>query len=399
MVAITSYLQQDVLKDIILRWMRDETHPSDAAVISRLIHFNNVLVCRYLQTLSHKILSGLHPGELQTLKTLRKGDLKEVVVTHCPYQNPRIRELIRLYRAHPENYYLETPFQAVLYFHSRDGRSDYVGSCRIKRVRRLAEKAARKIIDRIFSNIKQRAEVLADERARSLGIPREQLVTPAAQMLEEFLRAESRLLEDLRSRRPFQWSDPVAINDVAGIKLVLEDTRQDALYTLLDGMEECEVVEREQHRGRYNATNLLLSYRPSSEDILARPLGGPALAFLRAKGLSDEEANRAFAAFVKEGEERVCVEIIVSGYEEMMESEIGRCMHEDRIIEQRRQQQYRGCLARNIEYLMVYLFNFAASPRRELRELPIKLWNRYLPDYFDEVIKDLFQVPRDILLE
>lgn len=399
MVAITSYLHRDVLRDIIRRWMHDEVHPSDAAGVCRLVHFNNVYACRYLQALSQKIFGGLHRGELRTQQTRRKGDLKDVVVAHCPYENPRLHELIRLYRARPENYYLETPFQAVLYFMEQDGRSAYVGSCRIKRVRRLAEKVARKVIDRIFDDIKRRAEVLADERASSLGIPREQLITAPEQMTEEFLRAEARLLEDLRSRRPFQWQDPVVINDVAGIKVVLEDARRDELLSLLGRMENIEVIEKELRRGRYNATNLLLRYRPVREDILARPLGNATLSFLRTWSLSGEDANRAFADFVRTGEEDVNVEIILSNYEDMMESEIGRCMHEERIIEQRRRQQYRGCLARNIEYLMVYLFTFAASPRRDLPELPIKLWNRYLPDYFDEVIKDLFEIPRDGLPE
>jgi hypothetical protein len=27
--------------------------------------------------------------------------------------------------------------------------------------------------------------------------------------------------------------------------------------------------------------------------------------------------------------------------------------------------------------------------------LPIKIWNRYLPDYFDEVLKQLFRIPTD----
>jgi len=57
------------------------------------------------------------------------------------------------------------------------------------------------------------------------------------------------------------------------------------------------------------------------------------------------------------------------------------------------QQEYRGHLAKNIEYLMVYLFNFAVSPQIEIGELPIKLWNRYLPDYFDEVMRSLFEIP------
>ncbi|HOO40601.1 MAG TPA: hypothetical protein PK653_04120, partial [Syntrophales bacterium] len=88
----------------------------------------------------------------------------------------------------------------------------------------------------------------------------------------------------------------------------------------------------------------------------------------------------------------VCLEIILISYQENLESEIGRCIHEDRIIEQRRGKQYRGHLAKNIEYLMEYLFTFPSSGRLEVGELPIKLWNCYLPDYFDEVMKQLFHI-------
>ena len=117
---------------------------------------------------------------------------------------------------------------------------------------------------------------------------------------------------------------------------------------------------------------------------------------MQGRGFSPDEANRAFAEFVRSGEEDVLLEIILSTYQEMLESEIGRCIHEDRIIEQRLRQQYRGPLARNIQCLMEYLFTFPSSPspcQRELGELPIKLWNRYLPDYFDEVLKQLFHIP------
>jgi hypothetical protein len=48
---------------------------------------------------------------------------------------------------------------------------------------------------------------------------------------------------------------------------------------------------------------------------------------------------------------------------------------------------------------MEYLFSFPASSQHELRELPIKLWNCYLPDYFDEVLKELFQIPSNGLLD
>ena len=112
-----------------------------------------------------------------------------------------------------------------------------------------------------------------------------------------------------------------------------------------------------------------------------------------------EDANLAFREFVLCGEDTVNLEIILSDYQEMLESEIGRCMHEDRIIRQRLEQQYTGQLAHNIEYLIGYLFMLPASNRMELEEMPIKLWHRYLPDYFDEVIKRLFNIPSVEVLE
>jgi hypothetical protein len=48
---------------------------------------------------------------------------------------------------------------------------------------------------------------------------------------------------------------------------------------------------------------------------------------------------------------------------------------------------------------MEYLFTFPSSAKTELRELPVKLWNRYLPDYFEDVLKDLFRIPLRSVVE
>ncbi len=324
-----------------------------------------------------------------------KGELKDALVSDPPYRNERIDELILDYHRNPGRFYRETPFHGTLYFRRLNGGAKYVGSTRIKRVRRLAEKSARRIIDRIFATIQRHADILADERAWRLGIPRENLLTAPEDMTEEFLRAENRLLDDLRAKRPIAGEEEVlAINDVAGVKVMLEEPEQEKLTVLLESLPNCEVVEEERHIGRYNATNLIVRYRPPREEILAHPLGRGLLNVMQGRGFSPEDASRAFAEFVRSGEEDVLLEIILSTYQEMLESEIGRCIHEDRIIEQRLRQQYRGPLARNIQCLMEYLFTFPTSRQRELGDLPIKLWNRYLPDYFDEVLKQLFRIPR-----
>jgi hypothetical protein len=400
MITINSFLHREVLSDIIRRWMYDEARPSDADLITRLVHFNHVFVSRYLDLFAERIFGEFHPEGISSRPVWNKGDLKDALVKDPPYHNERIDELIGDYHRNPGRFYQETPFHGTLYFTRRNGFAAYIGSSRIKRVRRLAEKSARRIIDRIFDQIKRHADTLADERARLQGIPREMLLTAPADMTEEFLIAEKRLLNDLLEKRPIAGAGEIlAINDVAGVKIVLETPEQPKLIELLGRFPDSDIVEEERHAGRYNATNLLIRFRPPREEILARSLGSGILNVMQRRGFPPGEANRSFTEFVRSGEEDVLLEIIFSDYQEMLESEIGRCIHEDRVIEQRLCQQYRGPLARNIQYLLEYLFAFPASHQQELGELPIKIWNRYLPDYFDEILKQLFRIPPDDYLE
>ena len=134
------------------------------------------------------------------------------------------------------------------------------------------------------------------------------------------------------------------------------------MTALLESLPDCEIVEEERHTGRYNATNLIVRYRPAPGRDPCPSSGAGASERHAGAGVSPEDANRAFAEFVRSGEEDVPLEIILSTYQEMLESEIGRCIHEDRIIEQRLRQQYRGPLARNIQCLLEYLFTFPAPP-------------------------------------
>jgi hypothetical protein len=400
MITINSYLHREVLSDIIRRWMYNESLPADADLITRLVHCNHVYVSRYLESFSELIFHELHQEKLFCRSVQVKGELKDALVSQVPYRNDRIDELIHDYQLNPGRFYRETPFHGTLCFRYRNGGEEYCGASRIKRVRRLAEKSARRIIDRIFVTIKRHADMMADERARLLGVPRERLVTAPEDMTEEFLLAEKRLLDDLHKKRPIaDAGEKLVINDVAGVKVILEASQQHRLTELLDRLPNCKIVEEEKHSGQYNATNLIVRYRPPREEIIARPFGQGFLNVMQKRGHSPYEARQAFVEFVRSGEEDILLEIILSNYQEMLESEIGRCMHEDRIIEQRLCQQYRGPLAQNIQYLMEYLFVFPTSDRRELGELPIQLWNRYLPDYFDEVLKQLFHLPTGNFLD
>jgi len=393
MITIGSYLHREELRDLISRAMHGTPAPDDGEALTRLVHFNQLFVYRYLRIFCRRLFGALHGPDLREEEIDNKGRLKAAIVRRPPYRNERIDALISAFEEQPGRYYLETPCRAVLVFGKGDSKERFVGSWRIKRVRRLAEKVARRISDWIYDAIKKRAMDLAAERAARLHVPRESLLSTPEEMLAEFIAAEERFTQDMKNLRIANDPDLLVINDVAGVKVVLEDGERAALRRALETFENCRVIEEERHQGLYNADNLVVRIEPPKEEIVSRPIPPVVREALVRRGMGVDRQADEFAAFVRSGEREVDLEIICSNYQELLESEIGRCMHEDRIISQRLHQQYRGHLAKNVEYLVRYLFLFPFSDRPDLEELPVRIWDRYLPDYFDSVIARLFHIP------
>jgi len=142
MITLNSFLHRGELHDIIRRWMYGEVHPDDAARINRLVSFNMIFISRYLGMLSEELLCRLHGSPISSRSISHKGELKDVLIANPPYRSRRIDEMILSYRSNPERYYRETPCQATLYFGREGDHNLFVGSSRIKRLRRIAEKTA-----------------------------------------------------------------------------------------------------------------------------------------------------------------------------------------------------------------------------------------------------------------
>ena len=66
------------------------------------------------------------------------------------------------------------------------------------------------------------------------------------------------------------------------------------------------------------------------------------------------------------------------------------------MLDQRNTQAYSGHLAQNVELLALYMFHFCTSPVTEIENVPIKLWNKYMLDYMDVILRALMQVPHDV---
>ena len=95
---------------------------------------------------------------------------------------------------------------------------------------------------------------------------------------------------------------------------------------------------------------------------------------------------------MESGARSVRAEVILTSFEELVESEYGRSIHEERTIRQRSTAAYSGRIAQNASYLIEYMLTLAISPQVEVRELPVKLWGRYLPDMVSSIIWNLFGV-------
>ena len=87
------------------------------------------------------------------------------------------------------------------------------------------------------------------------------------------------------------------------------------------------------------------------------------------------------------------IEVIFATFPDMVESEFGKSIHEERIIRQRQNKTYKGYIPINVEFLVEYLFAVGFSPQTRIKRLPIKLWGRYLPDTLISEIRELYHIP------
>ena len=393
MITIGGYIHRNELEDLFWRWLHNRVKPDDPERVTKLIHFNNIYASRYLSLWSKQLFTELAGQTTTEVPIKTKAELKDALVIYPHYHNAHIDELVQNYLNNRELFYIETPIHAKLYFAGEGAQHRLIGTQRVKRARRLAEKASRRIVDMIFNAIKMRAEDYADMRAKQFGIQRSQLLTSETEMIHEFERAESRIVEDLRDGVNFPRITAPPINDVVGLKVIIEPGQENKLYDFIESRTRSDIFEIEpHHKKNYNATNLVIRARPNKELLVRDPIDPKLVRAMRARGLWNGDIQKDFENFVYTGEPDVYLEIIYSSFGDLLESEIGDSMHETRISNQRSKEEYTGHLARNIEYLVQYIFAFASFPSAHLDECAIKVWAHYLPDYFNEVMKRLYRI-------
>ena len=182
MLYLESFLHRVSLAEIVSRWMVNQPRPRDVQQLKTIVNFNSYVARIWVDRLARELLEGLYSKRAARFVARNKGQLKDFVVRHPLYVNPRIEQMLHRYSRYPEDFYRETPFDGCVYYNRENGDPMFVGATRIKRFRRIAEKGSRRIVDFLFDRIREHADDLASERAAGLGIPKEHLITSPEMM-------------------------------------------------------------------------------------------------------------------------------------------------------------------------------------------------------------------------
>ena len=393
---LTSLIHRDDLFDITVRWLNDEPKEGDCRLLSEIFLFESATSAPIVQDIMLGIFGKLYGDGISVERVRQKDKLRARIIEGIDVYDERLRCIVEAYHASPEEFFPGTPVDAILM--STPTRS-LVSISRIKRPSRVAEKAAFRLIDSLADRIRHEAKAFASARASALGLALESLISSEQQMDDDFVAAENVVAKAFRNGSVVFDRSQITINDIIGFKIVGDESELRLAEQTLAQEPGVAVIERQEHQGRYNATNILV-------DIELPPVGriiddNADRDWHQAveRGLDPSVAPKRFAEYVESGARAVRTEIILTTYPELVESELGRSIHEQRVLRLRDRQSYSGQIALNARYLIEYLIAVAYSPSIEVKALPIKLWGRYLPDTVLTAVGELFGYRENGLLK
>ncbi len=387
---ITSFVHREELFQMVQRWFCDRLEPTDGQRVTKILICDGFILGETLDDLTRLLISTFSDEPYRAQRLHFKGELRDIICQSIHTHNDRTAELVESYRKNPEFFFTEAPVDGTAYLNATDR---LLAVYRIKRPRRIAEKANRYIANHIFRMVQNRARQMAEERAQQIGVPLEHLLTAEEDMDREFMLAEEMIAGAFRKGQAKFEKPAVTINDVGGIKYV---TSEESLYQVEDFFlkhHDFKVFERSEHTGNYKAKSMVVEVPWDKEKVCRSFLENRAWEKYVNRGIPEAELQKVLERLVEDAEPRICIEVTLTTFDDLVESELGRGIHEERIITQRGQTVYMGHIPLNVEFLVEYLFSVAVSPRIHIDRLPVKLWGRYLPDTISYHIRQLYYLP------
>lgn len=387
---LTSFIHREELLGIVERWLCARVEPGDAALLTKIFICDGYVLAHTLDAITGEILENVGAAKLKRVRIKSKGELRDALFKLPGDSSPRIEYLLGTYRKNPEYFFYQTPVSGVLLLDDREG---LLASYRIKRPKRIAEKANRYIASWIFETVQNRARSMAIGRAQKAGLPLDRLITSPEEMKREFIEAEEAIAAGFRHADMRLERSSITIDDVGGIKIVGSREELKRIEGFLGADPRLKLVERQSFHGNYEAVSFILDLGWDPEGICKKFRDSAAWEKYLDRGIPFFELKKGLEPLVKNCPERIRLELILCTPEALVESELGQSIHEERMICQRDFKPYNGYIPTNVGFLIEYLFAVGFSPKVEIAEVPIKLWGRYLPDTLGKFVGQLFELP------
>ena len=212
---LTSFIHREELLRIAQRWLCGRAEPFDAMLLTRIFICDGYVLGETLETVIGEIVGKLYCREFRKVRIRSKGGLRDELCHITGEISPRMAYLFECYRQNSEYFYYQTPVNGVLCI---DDGGRLIASYRIKRPKRIAEKANRRIANWIFQTVQSKAQTMAGARAKKSGIALDQLITPREEMDREFIEAEESIADSFRQGAIRFDRSSITIDDVGESK-------------------------------------------------------------------------------------------------------------------------------------------------------------------------------------
>jgi len=380
---LSGLTHRDRLFDVAARWLADRLEPGDGRIVTEIFAFERAITAPVVRRFVADLCRTSHRGDLYLERVTSKDQVREAIVAAAAHPTTRVAELIDWYRQLPEEFFPRTPVRMSLVT-LRNGKLAAI--VRRKRIRRIADKVSRRIADQLSGEIDAVARALAASRPRYRDAAVPDGISPSGIPAAVGGAAERLVADRIRSGRISLAPEKNRVDDVIGVKVIGTPVELETIEASLDNLEYTWAFHREVHAGTYEGVHYLVDLElPPNEEILAN-MADIDWSFAGGRGLEIEDLGERFRSYVESCRRTFRVELILTTFEDLVESEFGASIHEQRILDQRDLASDFGRIAVNASSIIEYMLRLATSPTVDIDLLPIKIWGRYIRDTLNHAI-------------
>lgn len=374
---LTNLTHRDWLFDISMNWLDGKTDPGDGVFVSTAFLLENAITAPSVTSILEWAFESHLRGGLRLSRARTKEQVRRFLCNGWRTPTVHARRLFETFAQCPDAFYGTTPVDMLV----ATGQDDEVlGMVRFKSLWRIADKIARRAASRIRDDVRS---LLSEAPQKEFDEAVVEIEPAFADAVEEV----SRRFLDGRARFS---RDDLRIDDAIGAKLIVDDGECDVIERRLRDHPDVLSLRRSEHHGNYNDVRLVVEIRCPPKSATVDRLRSLDWRIADRRGLTVRTLVDLIPEYVETGADSFFLEILMTTWPELVESEFGRGLHEERIVRMRLDPLSSGRIPTTVHLTSLALLLLSISPSISIKEVPVRLSGRYLPETTLGIVAELF---------